>query len=87
MITNENFKEVIYLAGIENIKKQLSKVKNDYCFLQVFVYNIGATAKFKTCQYSRRKEREIVNDGNLFCDIDTFLQICKDKEIAELKDF
>ena len=87
MITNENFKEVVYLAGIENIKKQLNKFKNDYCSLEVFIFNTGATAKFKTCQYSTRKEREIANNGNLFCDVDSFLQLCKDKEIEELKDF
>ena len=34
MITNENFNEVVYLAGIENIKKQLNKFKNDYCSLE-----------------------------------------------------
>ena len=82
MITKDNLKEIIQTISPENIDKAING-KGDYILLEVHTFNVGSFGTIESKEYNETDETEASANGQLFCDKDTFLQMCEDLEIFE----
>ena len=82
MITKDNLKEIIQTISPENIDKAING-KGDYILLEVHTFNVGSFGTIESKDYNETDETEASANGQLFCDKDTFLQMCEELEIFE----
>lgn len=82
MITSDNLKEIIQTISPENIQAAING-KGDYILLEVHIFNAGSFGTIENKDYNETDETEAGANGQLFCDKDTFLQMCEELEIFE----
>lgn len=82
MITSDNLKEIIQTISPENIQAAINGT-GDYILLEVHIFNAGSFGTIESKDYNETDETEASANGQLFCDKDTFLQMCEDLEIFE----
>lgn len=80
MITSDNFRELVIMLDKKDLKKML-ETNSDYMKLEVSFSNCCVWANIKGVRYTRKTEKEMQDKGSLFCDKDTFLQMCKEVDI------
>jgi hypothetical protein len=80
MITQSNLKEVINLIDTESLNNAIND-SGDYLLLNLYIFNVGATAEISSVEYSEDIEQEANDNGNLFIDKDNFLQLLSDYNI------
>jgi len=74
MITRDNLEYI--LRDID--KDTLTKVMNgnkDFVKVESHVFNIGGYTTIEECDYSEELEKEIQENGNLFCEKEGLLQL------------
>jgi len=77
MITQDNITEILDSLTSD----QISKVKedwNEYILLEVHCTNSCVWSTIESVEYDEEVEQEANDNGQLFCDFDTFLQLFKD---------
>ena len=74
MITSENLQFCFDNLNKKEIKKAMQSNK-DYIKFELHTFNTGGFATIKAVHYSDKKETKTTNNGNVFCDKDTFLQL------------
>jgi hypothetical protein len=79
MITPDNLNDVLNSLQADNIKEVYDKYL-EYILLEVFIYNTGHKAQLTAHEYNEEVEQEANDNGQLFCDMDTFLQLVKESE-------
>jgi hypothetical protein len=82
MITRDNIKEFIQTIPTETIQEELDKPQ-DFILLQSHIFNVGGYATIESLDYDEEVDEEAQASGNLFCDKDTFLQLCSELEVFE----
>lgn len=82
MITKENIKEFIESIPTETMQAELDK-PNDFVLLQSHIFNVGGYATIESMDYDEEVDEQAQASGNLFCDKDTFLQMCSELEVFE----
>jgi hypothetical protein len=82
MITQENIKYFIETISPETMQSELDK-PNDFILLQAHIFNVGGYATIESMDYDEEVDEDAQANGNLFCDKDTFLQMCEELEIFE----
>lgn len=82
MVTKDNIKYLIQTISAETIQEELDK-PNDFILLQAHIFNVGAYGTIESIDYKEEVEEEAHANGNLFCDKDTFLQMCSELEVFE----
>jgi len=82
MITKENIKEFIESIPTETMQAELDK-PNDFVLLQSHIFNGGGYATIESMDYDEEVDEQAQASGNLFCDKDTFLQMCSELEVFE----
>lgn len=82
MITKDNIKYLIETIPTETIQEELNK-PNDFILLQAHIFNVGGYGTIESMDYDEEVEQEAQANGNLFCDKDTFLQMCSELEVFE----
>lgn len=82
MITKNNIKHFIETIDHETIQSELDK-PHDFILLQAHIFNVGGYGTIESMDYDEEVEQEAHANGNLFCDKDTFLQICSELEVFE----
>ena len=79
MITRDNLKEVLESLTIEQINKEIDK-NGDYVGLWLSFFNSGSVARLKSYR-TANQEKHYSDNGQLFCDKDTFLQLLSEVNI------
>lgn len=79
MITRDNLSEVLDMLTEIEIKTADESGK-DHILLEVSYSNACVWANLTACDHSEETESEANDNGNLFCDFDTFLQLFKDSD-------
>jgi hypothetical protein len=82
MVTKNNIKELIETIPTETMQTELDK-PNDFILLQANIFNFGGYGIIESMDYNEEVEQEAHANGNLFCDKDTFLQLCSELEVFE----
>ena len=82
MITSDSLKNILILAGVENVQKELD-ANYDYIYLELNIYNAGGSAFIKSMDYDEETDDEARENGQLFCDKDDFRRLIK--EATDLK--
>ena len=82
MVTKNNIKELIETIPTETMQTELDK-PNDFILLQAHIFNVGGYGTIESIDYKEEVEEEAHANGNLFCDKDTFLQLCSELEVFE----
>lgn len=80
MITRDNIKELLQSLTEEEVSKVINEA-GDYIGMQCLISNSGYTVKLESHDYDEDVERDLSDNGNLFCDKDTFLQLAKECDI------
>jgi hypothetical protein len=80
MITQAILKSVLEEIPKEELIKELEK-SHDYISLEVFVFNSGHSVRLESKDWSEESETEIAENGNLFCDKDTFMYLLEENGI------
>jgi len=79
MITRDNLSESLNAISKEDIKETFESTK-DYVLFCNYVFNVGTISNLSACDYCETTEQRAQNEGQIFCDKDTFLQLFKDSE-------
>ena len=79
MITPENLTYLFDNLKADEITKAFES-HFDYLAFECHIFNTGCNATLEAFEYSEKREQEITNNGNLFCDKETFLQLFKDSD-------
>lgn len=79
MITKDNFKEIVNNISELDIYEALHS-NNQYISLYI-TGNVGMVIFNGHIEYSEDEDEEIQSAGGLYCDIDSFLQLCKESEV------
>jgi hypothetical protein len=82
MITKDNIKSLIETIPTETMQSELDK-PHDFILLQAHIFNVGGYGTIESMDYDEEVEQEAHAHGNLFCDKDTFLQMCSELEVFE----
>lgn len=82
MITKDNIKYLIQTISAETMQEELDK-PNDFILLQAHIFNVGGYGTIESIDYNEEVDEEAHAHGNLFCDKDTFLQMCEELEVFE----
>ena len=82
MITRDNLKYFIESIPAETMQSELAK-PNDFVLLEAHIFNVGGYATIESLDYDEDVDEDAQASGNLFCDKDTFLQLCEDLEVFE----
>ena len=82
MITKDNIKYLIETIPTETMQSELDK-PNDFILLQAHIFNVGGYGSIESMDYDEEVDEEAQASGNLFCDKDTFLQLCEELEVFE----
>lgn len=82
MITKDNIKHFIESIPTETMQEELDK-QHDFVLLQAHIFNVGGYGSIESMDYDEEIEQEAHAHGNLFCDKDTFLQMCEELEVFE----
>ena len=82
MITRDNIKEFIQTIPTETIQEELDKPQ-DFILLQLHIFNVGGYVTIESLDYNEEVDEEAQASGNLFCDKDSFLQLCSELEVFE----
>lgn len=82
MITKENLKYFVETIDPETMQTELDK-PNDFVLLQAHIFNVGGYGTIESMDYNEEIDEEASASGNLFCDKDTFLQMCEELEVFE----
>ena len=82
MITKENIKSLIETIPTETMQEELDK-QHDFVLLQAHIFNVGGYGSIESMDYDEEIEQDAHATGNLFCDKDTFLQMCEELEVFE----
>jgi hypothetical protein len=82
MITKDNIKSLIETIPTETMQSELDK-PHDFILLQAHIFNVGGYGTIESMDYNEEVDEEASASGNLFCDKDTFLQMCEDLEVFE----
>ena len=69
----ETFIELLKEAS-DSFNNELDK-EHDYILATVSIFNVGATISFESMDYSEEVEQEANDNGNLFCDKDSFIEL------------
>ena len=77
MITKDNFVEVINILPIKSIR-DLVNSNFDFIKLEVHITNIGATASIEGVYYDEQEEQNVIDNGNLYTDYDSFCNLCNE---------
>ena len=79
MITPENLTAVLNSLSSEDIDNAFDQT-SDYIYLKLHLSNSGCYSDISCMDYDEATEKDANNNGNLFCDKDTFLQLFKDSD-------
>ena len=79
MITKDNVKEVMDAITKKDIDTVID-AGEDFILLELHIFNTGGSVSITCLPYSEEVEQEANDNGQLFCDFDTFLQLFKDSE-------
>ena len=71
MITRNNIKEVLNMLTAEEIETAING-DGDYIELWLHVYNTGGVVTIESGDYNEDQETRANDNGQLFCDKDTF---------------
>lgn len=82
MITKDNLKYFIESIPTETMQAELDK-PNDFILLQAHIFNVGGYGTIESMDYDEGVDEGAQASGNLFCDKDTFLQMCEELEVFE----
>lgn len=82
MITKDNIKSLIETIPTETMQSELDK-PHDFILLQAHIFNVGGYGTIESMHYKEEVDEEASASGNLFCDKDTFLQMCEELEVFE----
>jgi hypothetical protein len=82
MITKDNIKSLIETIPTETMQSELDK-PHDFILLQAHIFNVGGYGTIESMDYNEEVDEEVSASGNLFCDKDTFLQMCSELEVFE----
>jgi hypothetical protein len=82
MITKDNIKDLIETIPTETMQSELDK-PNDFILLQAHIFNVGGYGTIESMDYNEEVDEEAQASGNLFCDKDSFLQLCSELEVFE----
>ena len=82
MITKDNIKSLIETIPTETMQSELDK-PHDFILLQAHIFNVGGYGTIESMDYNEEVDEEAQASGNLFCDKDTFLQMCSELEVFE----
>ena len=82
MITRDNLKYFIESIPTETMQEELDK-SHDFILLQSHIFNVGGYGTIESMDYDEEVDEDAQASGNLFCDKDTFLQICSELEVFE----
>lgn len=82
MITKDNIKYLIETIPTETMQSELDK-PNDFILLQAHIFNVGGYGSIESMDYDEEVDEKAQASGNLFCDKDTFLQLCSELEVFE----
>lgn len=83
MITRQNFKYYVQTIEYDDLQSELNK-DNDYILLQTHIFNVGGYATIRSLDYDQATESEANANGWLFCDKDTFMQLCDELQTGEI---
>jgi hypothetical protein len=89
MITTDNFKQIAEELTTEQVNKALGNYNKDHISLEVFIFNAGHQIKLTARTYNRRTEKEHEDNGQLYMDTDSFLQMCEESGVENpaIKEF
>lgn len=82
MITKDNIKYFIESIPTETMQQELDK-PHDFILLQAHIFNVGGYGTIESIDYDEEVDEKASASGNLFCDKDTFLQMCSELEVFE----
>lgn len=82
MVTKDNIKYLIETIPTETMQEELDK-PHDFILLQAHIFNVGGYGTIESMDYNEEVDEEASASGNLFCDKDTFLQMCSELEVFE----
>lgn len=77
MITKDNLVWCFDNLAPAHIEAAMNS-SNDYILFELIIFNIGALSYITSMDYSEEVEKEAHDNGQVFCDKDTFLQLFKD---------
>lgn len=79
MITQGNITQVLNVIPKSHIAQVLED-NHDYILLELHIFNSGSTASLKGLEYDEITKQEASNNGQLFCDIDSFKDLVEASE-------
>ena len=79
MIT-ANFIAAIKAIPQEDITHEIN-LPHDYVLFELHILNTGGFATIKSLDYDKEKEKEAVDNGNIFTDKDSFLMLCDEYQV------
>jgi hypothetical protein len=82
MITKDNIKHLVETINPETMQAELDK-PHDFILLQAHIFNVGGYGTIESMDYDEEVDEQAQASGNLFCDKDTFLQMCEELELFE----
>lgn len=82
MITRDNLKYFIETIDPETMQNVLDE-QHDFILLEAHIFNVGGYGTIESLDYDEDVDKDAQASGNLFCDKDTFLQLCEDLEVFE----
>ncbi len=80
MITRENIGEVLRELRPSTVTTILDR-EGDYITLELSIFNAGHSVMLQSTHYDEEREKEITDNGNLFCDKDDFIRLFKEQGI------
>ena len=78
MITKDNLKDVVTeLLTVDEIWQALD-AEGDYVLIELCCFNAGCIANITSHHPDDELEQEAADNGNLWCDKDDFIRLCKE---------
>jgi hypothetical protein len=82
MITKDNIKELVQTISTDTLHDAINS-PCDYILFWAHTFNAGSFATIEAMHYNEQTEQEANDNGQLFCDKDTFLQLLNETEALE----
>ena len=80
MITEGNIKEILESLDLIDMAQELA-APEDYISIWVSYFNTGSYAEVHSLDYSEARDEEHNNNGMLFMDKDTFVELLEENNI------
>jgi len=86
MITRNNFRECLLILGKDKIKECMDKYLEDHVLMEVSFSNVCVWVTIESHDYDETIEEEANNNGQLFCDKNTFEQLLQEENLLSFLD-